>query len=208
MHLYESIIPSGNVYKIQLLLTHLGINYETTSLDILATPSKTRTESFLKLNPSGQIPVLVLDDGTPLAQSNAIIYYLAENTPYLPSDKLGRHKVLEWLFFEQNSIEPYVSVYKFHTYWGDLGALSEGERNKLKERGQLAIDVMERHLEGREWFVDEVFGVADVALYGYVVHAEVIGYSVGSRVKAWLKRVEGVEGHVPIKKDPTGKCPL
>jgi glutathione S-transferase len=207
MHLYESTIPSGNAYKIQLLLAHLKIPYKTTSLDILADPSETRTAEFLKLNHSGQIPVLVLDDGTPLAQSNAILYYLADGTSFLPSEKLDRHQALEWLFFEQNSVEPYVAVYKFHTYWGDLAALPEGVKNRLKERGQAAIDVIEQHLEGRDWFVGDAFSIADIALYAYVSYAEVIGYSVGGRIKTWLKRVEGEEGHVPIKRDPTGKCP-
>jgi len=110
MHLYDCTIPSGSVYNIQLLLAHLHIPYKSTSLNILAIPSKTRTADCLKLNPSGQTPLLVLDDGTPLAQSNAILYYLAKETHYLPSNKLERHKVLEGLFFEQNSIEPYVSV--------------------------------------------------------------------------------------------------
>ncbi|PVI03571.1 glutathione S-transferase [Periconia macrospinosa] len=208
MHLYESHIPSGNVYKIQLLLAHLGIQYETTTLNILSKPSETRSDEFLKLNPSGQIPVLVLDDGTALAQSNATLYYIADGTPYLPRDKVGKHKVLEWLFFEQNSIEPYVAVLKFHTYWGNLATMSEAEKKNLKDRGQTALDSMERHLEGREWFVGDAYGIADIALFAYVVHAEVIGFQVGDNVKAWIKRVQSTEGHVPIRKDPTGQCPL
>lgn len=208
MRLYESHIPSGNVYKIQILLAHLGTHYETTTLNILTKPSETRSEEFLKLNPGGQIPVLVLDDGTALAQSNAILYYLADGTEYLPSDKLGKHKVLEWLFFEQNSIEPYVAVLKFHTYWGDLTALSDAEKRNLKSRGQKAIESMERHLEGREWFVGDAFSIADIALFAYMVHAEAVGFELGHNVKAWIDKVQLIEGHVPIRKDPTGRCPL
>ncbi|KAF2247396.1 glutathione S-transferase domain-containing protein [Trematosphaeria pertusa] len=208
MHLYDSTIPSGNAYKVQLLLAHLKISYQTTSLNIVATPSETRTESFLKLNPNGRIPVLVLDDGTPLAESNAILFYLAEETPFLPSDRLARAQVLQWLFFEQYSHEPYLAVWKFQTYWGDISRLAESEVKKLKEKGQAAIDVMERHLEGREWFVSEQFSIADVALYAYTCAAEAVGFSVGENVRAWLARVESVEGHVRIRKDPTGKCPL
>lgn len=208
MHLYDSIIPSGNCYKVQLLLSHLNIPYQITSLNITTTPSETRTPEFLKLNPNGRVPTLLLDDGTPLAESNAILFYLAEETPYLPSDKLLRAQVLQWLFFEQYSHEPYIAVTKFLTFWGDSSALTESERRKLKERGQAAIDVMERHLEGREWFVGESFSIADICLYAYTQHAEAIGFTVEGRVRHWLKKVEELDGHVRIKKDPTGKCPL
>ncbi|KAF2111005.1 glutathione S-transferase [Lophiotrema nucula] len=211
MHLYESIIPSGNAYKVQLLLAHLGISYETTALDILATPSETRTPEFLKLNPNGGIPVLVLDDGTPLAESNAILCYLAEGTRYLPDDKVNKARVLRWMFFEQNSHEIYVGVWKFLTYWCPTGFshLSEHEINTLRERGQKAIDVMERHLAdgNKKFFVDETFTIADICLYAYTSHAEKVGFEVGEKVKEWLKRVESQEGHVRIKKDATGKCP-
>jgi glutathione S-transferase len=213
MHLYDSIVPSGNAYKINLMLAHLGIKYDTTSLDILATPSETRTPEFLKLNPNGRIPVLVLDDGTPLAESNAILYYLAEGTKYLPSDRLERAKVMQWLFFEQYSHEPYIAVWKYLSWVSPIG-FSEREPKeleRLKERGQAAIDVMERHLgqaEGRQWFVGGQMTIADVALYAYTHSAELTGFTVGEGVKSWLKRMEGLEGHVRIKKDPTGRSPL
>ncbi|KAF2186785.1 glutathione S-transferase [Zopfia rhizophila CBS 207.26] len=208
MHLYTSTIPSGNAYKVELLLAHLKIQYETTSLNILSTPSETRKPEFLTINPNGRIPVLVLDDGTPLAESNAILFYLAEETPYLPSTKLGRAHVLQWLFFEQYSHEPYIAVWKFCTYWGGFGSRSEDEIAKLKTRGQDALDIMEKHLEGKTFLADEMFSIADIALYAYTSAAEAIGFSVGENVKKWLKRVEEREGHVRINKDPTGKCPL
>lgn len=211
MHLYDSTIPSGNAYKVQLLLSHLKIDYTITSLNILATPSETRTPEFLKLNPNGRIPTLVLDDGTPLAESNAILFYLADGTRYLPEDKLERAKVLQWLFFEQYSHEPYVAVWKYRTYWapGGFTDLSENEVKKLKDHGQDAIDVMEKHLQdGREWFVGDNYSVADLSLYVYTSTAEAIGFRVDGHVKAWLGRVEKQEGWVRIKKDPTGKNPF
>ncbi|KAF2822498.1 glutathione S-transferase domain protein [Ophiobolus disseminans] len=210
MHLYDSTIPSGNAYKVQLLLSHLHIPYAITSLNILATPPETRSSDFLAINPNGRIPVFILDDGTPLIESNAIMFYLAEGTPYLPDDKLAKAQVLQWLFFEQYSHEPYVAVWKFRTYWALNGFedLSGREIQKLKERGQAAIDVMERHLEGREWFVGTNYSIADIALFAYTSAAEQIGFSVGPNVKAWLSRVEGTKGWVKIKKDETGKCPL
>lgn len=208
MLLYESNIPSGNVYKVQLLLAHLQIPYKLTTLDILAQPSETRTPEFLKINLNGRIPVLVLDDGTPLAESNAILYYLAEDTKYLPSEKLGRAQVLQWLLFEQYSLEPYIGVVKFHKYWGELSKLSNSEQMKLQQRGQAAMDVVEGHLQERKWFVGDAFTIADIALYAYTQHAEAVGFQVGQRTKEWLGRIEGLDGHARMKKDPIGKCPL
>ncbi|KAF2263576.1 glutathione S-transferase domain-containing protein [Lojkania enalia] len=176
MRLYESTLPSGNAYKVILLLAHLGISYETTFLDILATPSETQTEAFLKLNPNGRIPILLLDDGTSLAESNAILFYLSEGTKYLPRDKLERAKVLQWLFFEQYSHEPYVAVLKFLTYWGGFEGRSESEIKRLKEKGQAALGVMERHLQDREWFVGGSESIADLCLFAYTMSAATVGF--------------------------------
>ncbi|PSN65167.1 glutathione S-transferase [Corynespora cassiicola Philippines] len=208
MHLYESSIPSGNVYKVYLLLAHLGLEYTTTSLNILGQDPETRAPEFLALNKNGRVPVLVLDDGTPLAESNAILFYLAEGTRYLPDSKLGRAQVLQWLFFEQYSHEPYIAVWKACTYWFGWGDRTENEIRKLKEKGQAAIEVMEKHLEGKTFFVGEEYSIADIALFAYTSAAEAIGFEVGKNVKEWLGRVQKVEGFVKIKKDETGKCPL
>ncbi|KAI8825596.1 glutathione S-transferase [Fimicolochytrium jonesii] len=209
MHLYDSTIPSGNAYKVQLLLSHLRTPYTTTSLNILSTPPETRSSQFLALNPNGRIPVLVLDDGTPLAESNAILFYLAEGTAYLPDDRIARAQVLQWLFFEQYSHEPYIAVWKYRTYWHPTGFsdLTSPQITTLKERGQAALEVMERHLAGRDWFVGTAYSIADIALYAYTSAAEAVEFSVGANVAAWLRRVEGTEGWVRIKKDETGKNP-
>lgn len=211
MHLYDSVIPSGNAYKVQLLLAFLGIEYKTTSLNILATPSETRTPEFLALNPNGRIPVLVLDDGTPLAESNAILFYLADHTrKFLPEDKVARAQVLQWLFFEQYSHEPYIAVWKYLTYWAPNGfsSRSEDEVRKMREKGQAALDVMERHLQGKEWFATGMMTIADIALFAYTQSADMLGFVVSENVRAWLGRVETAQGYVRIKKDPLGKCPL
>ncbi|KAH8723845.1 glutathione S-transferase domain-containing protein [Phaeosphaeriaceae sp. PMI808] len=203
-------MPSGNAYKVRLLLSHLSIPYTTTSLNILATPSETRNPEFLALNPNGRIPVLVVDEGTPLAESNAILFYLAEGTQYLPDDKIQKAQVLQWLFFEQYSHEPYVAVWKYRTYWAPEGFsdLTDQEIRKLRTRGQDAIDTMEKHLQGRDWFVGEAYSIADISLYAYTHAAEMIGFGVGPNVKAWLEKVEAVGGWVRIQKDPTGKNPF
>lgn len=212
-HLYDSSIPSGNAYKIHLILAHLQIPYTTTSLNILASPSETRSASFLSKNPNGRIPCLeILSSGTILPESNAILFYLAEGTRYLPTDKLEKAQVLQWMFFEQYSHEPYVAVYKFHTYWAALSAShsvpkTESEMQALKVKGQAAIDVMEEHLEGKTYFVAERYTIADISLFAYTQSAEVLGFEVGENVRGWLERVRGEEGWVEMKKDPLGKAP-
>ena len=207
MKLYDSRIPSGNAYKVHLLLRQLGIAYTVEELDILATPSQTRQPAFLAKNPNGRIPVLELADGTYLPESNAILYYLAEGTRYLATERLERAQTLQWMFFEQYSHEPYVAVLKFWTYWGGLDHLSSEMRERLQLRGQAALDVMGQHLSRRSFFVGERYGIADIALFAYTQTAAGIGYSVSPPVERWLDRVRAQPGHVPIKPDPVGQVP-
>jgi glutathione S-transferase len=195
--LYASSIPSGNVYKVELLLAQLGLSVETVTLDILATPSQTRTPEYLAKNPNGRVPMLELDDGRYLAESNAILHFLAEGTPFLPSDAFERAKVLEWCFFEQYSHEPYVAVLKFWTYWGDLSRCEPRDVERWRVRGQAALDVMARHLEQRPFFVADRYGIADIALFAYTQSAEAIGYRVPPAVAAWLERVREQPGYFP-----------
>lgn len=207
MRLYESLIPSGNAYKVSLLLAQLGLTHETVSLDILATPSETRSASFLAKNPNGRIPVLELDDGTCLPESNAILFYLAEGTHFLSPTRLGRSQTLSWMFFEQYSHEPYIAVLKFWTYWGGLDHVAADQLQRLKTRGQEALRVMGTHLETRSFFVEERYGIADIALFAYTQSAEDIGFDVPSSVRQWLDRVRSQPGFVAIKSDPRGKAP-
>jgi glutathione S-transferase len=207
MRLYESTIPSGNAYKVSLLLSQLGVNFSLSELDILATPSETRRPEFLAKNPNGRIPLLELDDGRYLAESNAILCYLAEGTAFMPSDRYERAQVLQWLFFEQYSHEPYIAVLKFWTYWGDLSRLREDEQARLRQRGQQALDVMATQLATRDFFVGERYGVADVALFAYTQSAAAVGFAVAAPVERWLARVRAQPGYRPIKRDPLGKAP-
>jgi len=207
MKLYESTIPSGNAYKVSLLLAQLGLAHEVAALDILATPSQTRTAEFLAKNPNGRIPVLELDDGTCLAESNAILCYLAEGTDFWPADRLDRARTLQWLFFEQYSHEPFVAVLKFWTYWGGLERLAVAEQERLRTRGQAALDVMAQHLTERAFFVADRYGVADIALFAYTQSAAALGLRVEAPVAAWLDRVRAQPGYVPMKRDPLGRAP-
>src|SRR5690349_17344015 len=164
MHLFD-YLDSGNGYKARLLLAQLGLEYRWTEVDIDA--GGTREPKFLKRNPNGRIPTLELDDGTNLAESNAILWYLAEGTPFVPSDRLGRAQVLQWMFFEQYSHEPYVATPR---YIVKHLAADHPRRAELPARlaaGRAALAVMDRHLESRSFFVAERYTVADISLYAY-----------------------------------------
>jgi len=198
VRLYESKIPSGNAYKVSLLLAQLGLPVEVVPLDILATPPETRRPGFLAKNPNGRIPLLELSDGSYLPESNAILCYLAHDTPFLPADPLVQARALAWMFFEQYSHEPYVAVLKFWTYWGGLANKTEAELALLRTRGAAALEVMAVHLADHAWFTGPAYGVADIALFAYSQSAAAIGLPVPTAVDRWLDRVRAQPRHVPI----------
>jgi glutathione S-transferase len=205
VRLFESTIPSGNAYKVSLMLAHLGEKVDVVELDILANPPETRRPDFLARNPNGRIPVIELDDGSFLAESNAILCYLADGTAYLPGDALGRARALQWMFFEQYSHEPYIAVLKFWTLWGGLHKRRPEEIESWMQRGEAALAVMDRHLRTAPWFTGERYGVADICLYAYTHTAGEIGFDMEAvpAVTAWLRRVQDQPGHVAMKSDPT-----
>jgi len=183
---------------VRLLLNQLAIPFELIELDIIK--GETRTPEFLARNPNGKIPVLELEDGTHLAESDAILFYLAEGTPFLPDDRLGRAQVLQWMFFEQYSHEPSVAVARF---WLKHLEMTEARRAALAEKqrqGRAALGVMEGHLEAREFFVGGAYSIADIALYAYTHVAGEGGFDLGDfpAIGAWLGRVRAQPGHVPI----------
>src|SRR5262245_24304606 len=180
VRLYESILPSGNAYKVSLALAHLGLasGVSVVELDIMTSPSETRRPEFLAKNPNGRIPLVELDDGSYLAESNAILCYLAEGTPYLPDDRLPRARALSWMFFEQYSHEPYVAVLKFWTLWGGLEKKRPDEIALWKQRGQAALAVMDGHLAQHDFFSGPRYGIADIALYAYTHTAGDIGFDL------------------------------
>jgi len=192
MTLYD-FLPSGNGYKVRLLLSQLGIPFTLVEKDI--TKGETRTAEFLAMNPNGRIPLLVLDDGRRLAESDAIIYYLAEGTPFLPRDRFARGEVLQWMFFEQYSHEPYIAVVRRIVHMERRAA----DPDKV-ERGYQALGVMEGHLAARRFFVEERYTIADIALYAYTHVAHEGGFDLARypAVRAWLARVAEQPGHVPI----------
>jgi len=190
-------LPSGNGYKVRLLLHQLELPFELVPVDIER--GESRTPGFLRRNPNGRIPVLELDDGSCLAESNAIQWYLAEGTRFLPETKLERAQVLQWLFFEQYSHEPYIAVVR---HWLHTGLTPERERQlpEKRQRGEAALGVMERQLGERSFFVAERYSIADIALYAYTHVAHEGGFDLAPypRVLRWLERVREQPRHVPI----------
>jgi len=196
MRLYD-FHESGNGYKVRLLLNQLGIPHERIELDILK--GETRTPDFLAKNPNGRIPLLELDDGSLLAESDAILFYLALGTEFLPEDRLDQGRVLQWMFFEQYSHEPYVAVVRFWHFSGQAEAMAD-EIPARMERGYQALSVMERHLSEEDFFVGGRYSIADIALYAYTHVAEEGRFELARvpHVQAWLERVAAQPGHIPI----------
>ena len=197
MRLYD-FLPSGNGYTVRLLLHQLGKEYELIECDILA--GDTRTPDFLEKNPNGRIPLLELADGVCLSESGAILNFLAEGTPFLPDDGLERARVLQWMFFEQYSHEPYVAVARFIHEFEPPDSARWGDLPKLHERGCQALAVMESHLRDNAFFVGGRYTIADIALYAYSHVATEGGFDLSQypAVGAWLERVRAQPGHVPI----------
>ncbi len=195
--LYD-FLPSGNGYKCRLLLRQLGLPYRLVELDILA--GATRTEEFLALNPNGRVPVLRLADGTALAESNAILFYLAEGTRFLPDDRLGRARVLQWLFFEQYSHEPFVAVGRFVRHHLPPDHPRRADLPRLGEGGRAALAVMERRLAAHPFLVEDRHTIADIALYAYTHVAPEGGFDLDPypAVRAWLERMRSQPGHAAI----------
>ena len=197
IRLYD-YLPSGNGYKVRLLLRQLGHEFELIDKDILK--GETRTPEFLALNPNGRIPLAQLDDGTCLAESDAIIWYFAEGTPFLPDDRLDRARVLQWMFFEQYSHEPNIATSRFFLHFLELN----DERRALLEQkqplGYAALDVMERRLTDHPFLVADRYTIADIALYAYTHVADEGGFDLGryDAVNAWLQRVKDQPNHIPI----------
>jgi glutathione S-transferase len=195
-------LDSGNGYKIRLALAQLGIPYRWMELDILS--SGTRTPEFLAKNPNGRIPTLQLDDGTCLAESNAILWFLAEGTPLAPDERLKRAQVLQWMFFEQYSHEPYVATSRFIVKHLPPDSPRYAELPDRMARGRDAFGVMETHLIRRRYFVDERYSIADIALYAYthVAHEAHFDLSPYPALLAWLERVAGQPGYLPLTHRP------
>ncbi|MEX2127488.1 MAG: glutathione S-transferase family protein [Xanthobacteraceae bacterium] len=196
---------SGNSYKVRLLLARLGIAYRLVEVDILK--GETRTPAFLAKNPDGHVPLLQLENGDRLAESNAILVYLAEDTPYLPSDRLLRAKVLRWMFFEQHSHEPGLAAAR---WWLSLVKggrdLKTHDIDHWMEQGYLALALMQRHLTEHDYFVGSRSSVADLALYAHTHVAPEGDFDLAGfpAVMDWLARIASEPGHIGMRQFPEG----
>lgn len=190
--------PSGNCHKLRLLLEQLGERYRWVEVD--SSQGQTRTPQFLALNPNGKVPVVEFDDGRTLSESNAILYYLADGSEFLPADLWQRAQALSWMNFEQYSHEPCIAVARFIAGWTELDSPRRAELPRLRERGHQALAVMQRHLRDNPWFTGERYGIADIALFAYTDVAEHggIGLSAYPAVQAWLARVRATPGFVAL----------
>lgn len=183
---------SGNCLKVQYTADYLGLDYDWVDTDIMQ--GESRTPEYLAMNPAGQVPMLLLDDGRAIAQSNAIIGYLAEGSDLMPADRYDRAKACEWMFWEQYSHEPYVAVCRFVMVYEKKPA--EERESWRVERGEAALDLMEQSLDGRRWFAGAALSIADIALIAYTRLAHEGGFDLQARPRLinWIERVEGALG--------------
>lgn len=189
---------SGNCYKIRLLLTQLGTPFERVPVDILT--GETKQAWYLATNPNGKVPCLELDDGACLSESGAILHYLADGTPFLPDDRLERTRVLQWMFFEQYSHEPYIAVVRAWLHVKKPADMSADALAQKHEGGYWALGVMEDQLARHGYFAAGRYTIADVALYAYTRVADEGGFDLAPypAVRAWLDRVAAQPQYIPI----------
>ena len=197
MRLYQ-YHPSGNCYKIRLLLNQLQIPYEKVEIDILKRES--RTPEFLRINPNGRTPVLEVN-GRYLPESNAALYYLAQGTRFFPQDRFAQAQVLQWMFFEQYSHEPYIATIRFWVAFQRSAQKNADEIRRRMPLGYAALNVMERHLAQNLYFVDNRYSIADITLFAYTHVAAEGGFQLRryTPLQAWIRRVQQQPGHISIE---------
>lgn len=203
LHDYQ---PSRNAWKVRQLLAHLGTPYRSVNVSIFE--GEGRDPAFLALNPSGRVPVLQLDDGRALAESNAILAYLADGTPYLPGDRFERAKVLQWLSFEQENVESVIGALRHWTLTGKLAARPPALVDAKRQGALRTLSILEEQFAQRPFIAGDAYTIADIALFSYGSLAEDAGIPLAPypRVRAWIARVAAQPGHlgevVPYAVDP------
>jgi glutathione S-transferase len=190
--------PSGNCHKLRMLLGHLGRDYQWIETD--SAHGATRTPEYLAKNPNGRVPMIETDDGRSMVESNAILCWLAEGTPYFGGDAWQRAQTLSWMFFEQYSHEPYIAVARFICGWTRIDSPRRTDLPKLRERGHQALAVMEKHLQSHAWFSGDAYGIGDIALFAYTDVAADGGFDLASypAILDWLSRVRGTSGFIAM----------
>lgn len=191
-------LSSGNGFKVRLLLNQLELPYERIELDIDA--GETRTTQYLEVNPNGKIPALRIGDGSVLTESDAILFYLADGTQFLPNDRFLRAQVLQWMFFEQYTHEPSIAVVRYITQHLTQDHPRRETIPELMDKGYAALGVMEQHLAGRDYFAGDSYSIADIALYAYTHVAQEGGFDLSTfpAIIMWLESVRSQPNHIPI----------
>ncbi len=200
MPILHQMQMSGNCYKVRLTARQLGIPIRLKEYGLF--DGATRTPDFLKLNPNGRVPLLEYEDGRTLAESGAIIFHLSDGSALQPASSWDRGQMLQWMFFEQYSHEPYIAVARFWLSYAKPEDL-EKKRALVPEwhaKGRAALAVMDSHLKRHDWFAGGAYSAADIALYGYTHCAGEGGFDLSEfpAVSAWISRVGGVSGHIPL----------
>lgn len=193
LRLYD-YLPSQNAWKVRLLLSHLGLAYERVPVSIFE--GESHTEEFLQKNPAGAVPVLEIEPGRCIAESNAILCYLAEGTPYFPDDRFEHAKVMQWLFFEQSYIEPQIGSLRYWTLTGKLANRSPDIVAGKRAYSLRALAALERALSGSRFLTGERYTIADMAVFAYAALAEDAGLDVAPypAFRAWISRVQAQPG--------------
>ena len=199
-------LPSQNAWKVRLLLSHLGTRYKTVPVSIFE--GEGRTPAHLSINPMGKVPAIQLDDGRALAESNAILAYLADGTAYLPSDSFARAKVHQWLSFEQENVEPIIGPLRFWTLTGKLPRRSQELIAGKRAAALRALGILERELTARPFIAGDHYTIADMSIFAYASRAEEAGISLDPypHFREWITRVESQPGFLgtmyPYSIDP------
>ena len=187
---------SGNCYKLQLAAAQLGVDYEWHEVDIMA--GETRTPEYRAMNANGKVPLMALPDGRYLPESNAILCYLADGTALAGSDRFGRANILQWMFFEQYSHEPYIATSRFIVQYLGNPPERQDDLEQKRKQGYRALKIMDRHLSSNDFFANDAYSIADIALFAYTHVAHEGGFDLFaySKLNEWLDRVRGTEGFV------------
>lgn len=197
LYLYY-FLPSGNSYKIRLLLKQLGIPFKRIEVNILH--GETRTPEFLVKNPNGRIPVLKIASDKFIFESNAILFYLSKNTDFFPNDDWQQAQIMQWLFFEQYSLEPFIATSRFWiSILGKADKYQEAISQKC-EPGYAALTVMEKHLSEHNFFVGEHYTIADIGLFAYTHVADEGGFDLTRfpAIQAWIERIKAMPKYISI----------
>jgi len=199
-------LPSQNAWKVRQLLHHLGRAYRTVEVSIFE--GEGRSESYLRVSPTGTVPAIALDDGRTLAESNAILMYLADGTPYVPGDAFGRAKVQQWLHFEQERVESVLGALRHWTLTGKLAQRAPALVEAKRHAAQRTLEILERELSERDFIAGERYTIADIALFAYGSRAAEAGFALDEypAIRAWIARVEAQPGFLatmhPYASDP------